>query len=215
VYVDRFTRELGALFEDFPSSAHPRDRRFEQVLADVSGLTRANNLALLNLAASLVEPGETYVEIGVYKGASLICAMLGNEDTKFIAVDNFSMSTTSREQLVASLSRYGLAEKATFVEGDGLAILRDGRLAGHSVGVYYYDAKHQYEAQLQALRLIEPYLAERALVIVDDADWHGVQRAIRDYLSSQACARLLLEIGGRERGAPQWWEGVAVLGWQA
>ena len=70
---DRFLRELPGLFDDFPRSEHPRDRRFAPVL-ELENLASENVLALLNLAASCLGPDEAYVEVGVYHGASLIAA---------------------------------------------------------------------------------------------------------------------------------------------
>lgn len=221
--VDRFSRELPLLFEDFPRSEHPRSRRFDDVLDAVPNLARENNLALLNLAASLLEPGESYVEVGAYMGASLIAAMRGNEGRDFVAIDRFSfgplelddrsLPAASRTLLEANLARFGLSG-ATILAGDAFELLRRGALNGRRVGVYYYDGPHSYEEQLEGLRLIEPYLAERALLVVDDSDWEGVARASRDYLAEQPRARLLFDLPGRERGSPQWWDGVQVLVWE-
>ena len=86
---DRFARELPRLFEDFPRSEHPGGRRFDDVVSGVPNLAQENNLALVNLAASLLEPGESYVEAGTYMGASLIAAMRGNEGKDFVAIDSF------------------------------------------------------------------------------------------------------------------------------
>jgi hypothetical protein len=213
VDVERFERELPTLFEHFPESAVPRDRRFREVLDGVEGLTRENNLALLNLAAACVEAGETYVEVGSYRGTSLIAAMLGN-DCDVVAIDDFSLGDGNRGQLVANLERFGL-EPPAILEGDAIELVRGGALAGRRVGAYYYDAGHTYEEQLDGLRVVEPYLAERALLIVDDSDWKDVARAGRDYLAGESRARLLLELPGKKRGAPQWWEGVQVIAWQA
>src|SRR3989442_15021763 len=58
--VDRFARELPELFDDFPRSEHPRGLRFDDVVEGVPNLAEENNLALVNLAASLLEPGESY-----------------------------------------------------------------------------------------------------------------------------------------------------------
>jgi predicted O-methyltransferase YrrM len=209
---DRFARELPRLFDDYPSSRHPRDRRFAPILAKVGGLARENNLALLNLATSLLGRGESYVEVGSFKGLSLIAAMLGNRGD-FVGIDNFSMEGGGRALLDKNLRRYGLAGH-TILAGDALTLLRGGALAGRRVGVYYYDAAHDYRSQLDSLRLVEPHLTEGALLIVDDTDWTQVRRAIRDYLRSQPRARLLVEIAGKDRGQPWWWEGVQVLAWQ-
>ena len=212
--VERFAAELPRLFDDFPDSEHPSGRRFDDVVAGVPNLACENNLALVNLAASLLDEGETYVELGTYHGASLIAAMRGNEAHDFVAIDNFSIGPVSvrersnppatREALDANLTRFA-AEGAAIVEGDALELLERGALEGLRVGVFYYDAAHSYEAHLRALQLVEPYLADRALLIVDDTDWDDVGRATRDYLAGQPRARLLFDIPGKDRGLPGWW----------
>ena len=93
--ADRFLEELPRLFDEFPRSEHPLDRRFQRVVDEVENLASENVLALINLAASLVEPDEAYVEIGVFHGASLIAAMLGNEGRRFVGVDAFRFRDAS------------------------------------------------------------------------------------------------------------------------
>ena len=212
--VERFARELPALFVDFPASEHPRgDRRFADVLEAVPGLARENNLALLNLAAACLDEHESFVEVGTFRGTSLIAAMLGN-DGDFVAIDDFSFRDASRQQLEENLRRFGLDGRAAVLEGDAFAVLRGDALGDRRVGVYYYDAGHAYEQQLEALRLIEPHLATRALLVVDDTDWDDVRRATGDYVAAQPSVSLLLEVGGKEHGLPHWWEGMQVIEWR-
>ena len=180
------------------------------MLDAVPGLACANNLALLNAAASCLDPGESYVEVGSYRGTSLIAAQLGNEGD-FVGIDDFSMGDGSREQLERNLERFGL--RATILEGDAFDVLRSGALEGRSVGLYYYDGPHGYEEQLEGMRLAERYLADRALVIVDDTDWEQVELAVADYLAQQPRVRELYRVEGKDRGHPEWWEGMAVLEW--
>ena len=210
--AERFARELPRLFARFPRSPHPRDRRFAPILEEVGGLARENNLALLNLAASCLDTGESYVEVGSFKGLSLIAAMLGNVGD-FVGIDDFSLGGGSRRRLEANLGRHGLGGH-TILEGDAFRLLRRGALGPRRVGVYYYDAAHDYRSQLRGLRLIEPYLVDDALLIVDDTDWEQVGRAIREYLAGQSRAERLLTLEGKDRGQPWWWEGVEVLRWR-
>ena len=210
--ADRFLRELADRFDDFPHSELPRDVRFAEILDAVPGLARANNLALLNAAASCLQPGESYVEVGTYHGTSLIAAMLDN-DAECVAIDNWSLGDGSREQLDRNLARFGFAGRAEIIEGDAFETLRSGRLVGRKIGVYYYDNGHEYEQQLDGMRLIESYLLSPALVIVDDTDWERVEQAVEDYLAQQPRATELLRLEGKERGAPHWWEGMRILRW--
>jgi predicted O-methyltransferase YrrM len=211
---DLFLQALPSLWADFPRSEVPRDPRFRDVADRVPGLTRPNNLALLNLAASHLAADELYVEIGSFRGTSLIAAMLGNEGKQFVAIDDFSMRDASLAQLESNLRKFDLSP-AKILEGDAFAILRSDALDCGQIGVYYYDAAHTYEQQLEGLRLAEPYLAQRALLIVDDTDWDFVAQATRDYLKTEERARLLVEIHGKGAGQPAWWEGVQVLAWDS
>jgi predicted O-methyltransferase YrrM len=209
----RFVSTLPAIFTAFPSSEHPLDRRYGRIVDEVGGLTRENNLALIGHAASLLAPGECYVEVGTYRGASLLAALVGNPAAHAVAIDSFDFREGSREGVEASLERFGLAGRAEIVAGDAFEVVPAGALAGRRVGVWYYDALHTYEAQLEGLRIAEPHLAPGALIVVDDTDWEQVGRAVDDYLAGQPRARRVLSIDGKERGQPQWWEGVEVLAW--
>src|ERR1700692_2103082 len=99
VDVDRFLRELPQQLEDVS--------RFAEVLEAVPGLAQPNNLALLNVAARCLGEGESYVEVGTYRGTSLIAAMLGTAG-EFAALDNWRRGDGSREQLDLNLARFGL-----------------------------------------------------------------------------------------------------------
>lgn len=210
--ADLFLERLEGLFEDFPRSEHPRDRRFAPIAEEVENLARENNLALLNVAASCLDDGEAYVEVGVFHGASLIAAMLGNEGERFVGIDSFGFRDASLETVEANLARFGL-ERPEILVGDVFELVPAGALDGTRVGVWYYDAAHSYEAQLEGLRIADPLLVPGALVVVDDTDWDDVDRALRDYLAAQPRARRILTIDGSTRGAPQWWEGMQVLVW--
>ncbi len=210
----RFLEELPRLFEDFPHSEHPVDRRFAPIVDNVENLARENNLALLNLAATCLDPGESYVEVGVFHGASLIAAMLGNESKDFVGIDRFTFRDGSRDKVEANLARHGLTVPRIVV-GDAFELVPAGALGDIDVGVWYYDAAHSYDAQVEGLRIAEPLLVPGGLMIVDDTDWDHVARAMDDYLEAQPLARSVLTIEGTSRGGPQWWEGMQVLVWDA
>jgi predicted O-methyltransferase YrrM len=210
--ADRFLRELPGLFADFPRSEHPLDRRFAPIVERVENLTSENVLALLNHAAACLEPGEAYVEVGVYHGASLIAASMDNEDKDLVGIDAFAFRDASLESVHENAAHFGLDPPEILV-GDVFELVGDGALEGRSVGVWYYDAAHDYESQVEGLRIAGPLLVPDALLIVDDTDWADVERAMDDYLAGQPRASRILTIDGKDRGFPQWWEGMQVLRW--
>jgi predicted O-methyltransferase YrrM len=208
----RFLEELPQLFEDYPDSEHPLDRRFQSIVEEVENLATENTLALLNLAASCLDGDEAYVEIGVFHGASLIAAMLGNEGKRFVGIDSFAFRDATLEKVHENLARFGLTPPEIVV-GDAFELVPAGALGDVAIGAWYYDAAHSYEAQVEGLRIAEPWLAPGALIIVDDTDWDQVTRAMDEYLAEQPRARRILSLDGKSRGAPQWWEGMQVLAW--
>jgi protein O-GlcNAc transferase len=221
--TSRFAAELPGLFDDYPRSEHPRGRRFDDLVEGIPNLATENTLALINLAASCLGPGESYVEAGSYMGASLIAASRDNPGIDLVAIDYFSfgpltvagreLPPASRAAFEANVQRFGV--EATLFEGDTVEVLRGGALAGRNVGVFFYDACHDYEPQLEALTLVEPFLADEALLIVDNYDWEDPRRAVHGYLAQQPRARLLVEVAGAGGGQDWWWDGTAVLAWGA
>jgi protein O-GlcNAc transferase len=219
VDADRFAAELPGLFEDFPRSATPRGRRFDDVIDGIPNLATENVLALLNLAASLLGPGESYVEVGSYFGASLIGAMRDNGGD-FVAIDRFSFDVpevrgrqlprANRAGLEESLARFD-ADGATILEGDAFELVEGGALGERRVGVYYWDGPHDYDGQLRGMRAVEPWLADGAVIVVDDYDWDAVAQATHDYVAADPQAELLVEIGGEAAGRVWWWDGIAVV----
>jgi len=138
--------------------------------------------------------------------------MLGNEGRRFIGIVSFDFRDATVEKVDQNLAHFGLARPELLV-GDVFELVPAGALGETPVGVWYYDALHTYEAGLKGLRLAEPWLAPGALLIVDDTDWEQVARAMDDYLAEQPRARRILTIDGKDRGFPQWWEGMQVLVW--
>jgi predicted O-methyltransferase YrrM len=204
---DRFLAELPTQLAD--------TSRFAEILEAVPGLATPNTLAVVNLAARCLAPGESYVEVGTFRGTSLVAAMHGNEHAGFAALDNWSFDEADRPQLEANLERFGLTGRAELLEGDAFETLRSAALSGHAVGAYYYDNGHEYEQQLDGLRLVEPHLTSPALLVVDDSDWERVARAVDDYVAAQPRAREIYRADGGDApgGSPDWWKGMRVLRW--
>ncbi len=140
--------------------------------------------------------------------------MLGNENRRFVGIDSFEFRDATLDQVEQNLSSFGLPRPELLV-GDVFELVPAGALADVPAGVWYYDALHTYDAQLEGLRIAEPWLAPGALLIVDDTDWEQVERAMDDYVAEQPRARRILTIEGEDRGFPQWWEGMQVLRWDA
>src|SRR4029453_2085505 len=109
--LEAFQAALPELFDGDLRAGHPADRRFRAVLADVPGLATESKLAPLNPAPPHLEEGEASLEVGSFKGLSLIGAMLGNPGRRFYAIENFLEfnldGELARPELEANLARWG------------------------------------------------------------------------------------------------------------
>lgn len=175
-----FYSQLDADFEAEPASSDPRDARWSEIAADVAGYTAPNELAVLNRAAACMPEDEAYLEVGTFKGRSMCAAVQGNAGKKFVAMENFMefgmAGQEARDELMTNLEKYAAGIDVELLEGDCFKLMADGVL-DRPVGVYFYDGEHTLLSHYLALAVVEPLLADEALVLVDDASWPVVQHA--------------------------------------
>jgi predicted O-methyltransferase YrrM len=216
--LEAFQAALPELFDGDLRAGHPADRRFRAVLADVPGMATENKLALLNLAAAYLEDGEAYLEVGSFKGLSLIGAMLGNPGRRFYAIENFLEfnldGERARPELEANLARWVEPGRLRLLEGDCFRLLRDEGRLEEPVGVYFYDGAHGRLPHYLALGVAEPWLADRALVVIDDTSWPIVSQATDRYLAAHPGYRLLFDLAADHEEDPRWWNGVRVYAFE-
>jgi len=188
---------------------------------DVEGQLSLKKQQLLNLAYRLLPPDEAYLEVGTYHGKSLLSALIGSPLRPTYACDNFSeFDVNSLSITLENLHTYNLAEAVTFYDCDFREIFTPRRLPV-PIGVYFYDGAHDEESQYQAIKQAEPFLADEALVIVDD--WRlahdsgscAERGTLRAAGESEHAWQLLYNLPARRNGdLAMWWNGVGVLAFQ-
>lgn len=227
VFRNAFWKAFKGTGRNLPDESlfQPEAARERDLCPDVKGMLSLRKQQLLNLGFGLLEPGEAYLEVGTYQGKSLLSAMLNNPERPVYAVDNFSEFATSEhgnslDHTVENLTRYGLRDKVVFYDCDFRTIFTPMHLP-HPIGMYFYDGAHDEQSQYDGIALVEPFLADEALVLVDD--WRlardsgsyaksGTLRALADSPYHWA---LLYELPARYNGdLGLWWNGVGVLWFQ-
>ena len=193
------------------------------MIAGTPNLAEENVLALLNFAASLLGPGESYVEVGSYYGASLIGAMRGNPGD-FVAIDRFSFDVPEvrgpeaptreprRARGVASGGSARSARRSSRATRSSWS--RAARSATARVGVWYYDGPHDYASQLRGLQMVEPWLATRRCSSSTTTTGTRSAAAPRSTSPASRAPSCSSRSPAEEGSQPWWWDGVAVLGWR-
>ncbi len=215
----RFIEHLPNLYENWgQDSVRPKSERFGQVLNQVPGMTTTNVMQLLNFAVECMEPDEVYCEIGCYQGSTLIGALLDHPERMAYAIDNFSEFDPvgqNLEKLIDHLSKFGLQDQIYFCNQDFEEFFLELREINpeDKIGVYLYDGAHDYRSQLIGLLLVKPFLAEKALIIVDDSNMGTVQQANWDFVAANPECNVLLELPTPRNAYPTFWNGIQILSW--
>lgn len=213
--TSRVFAAIADAFPGDPQSTDPIDPRWQAMTDEVTGFTSANELAVLNLAAAALPDDEAYLEVGTFKGRSLVGAVQGNEGKAFYAMENFlefgMAGQEARAELEDNLRRFAGDADVRLLEGDAFTLMAEDGVVDRPVGVYFYDGEHTLLSHYLALAVVEPLLADEALVLVDDATWPVVQRAHKLFLKRHRGWEITATWDARYADDPRWANGLHAL----
>jgi hypothetical protein len=138
---------------------------------------------LYNNVCSLRVPGRDtrYLEVGTWKGSSLVSALFGNDHVHATVVDNWSQFGGPKEDFLATVQRLLPSAHLDVVDRDCFKVdpaelLAASSVAGTPIDIYLFDGEHTYEAQRRAITHFAPALRrDAAIVMVDDWNWPDVR----------------------------------------
>lgn len=167
-----------------------------------------------------------YLELGVFRGLTLLSNAHASPVIPCYGIDNFSLFDEKRENLpfIKRHMKRLKIKNATVIDRDFDDALDSlGRYIGtKKVGVFFVDGPHDYRSQIVPLLKIVPYLAEECAIVVDDANYPHVRQATNDFLRTHPDFALLMEaytpkhianMNAKEKEAAiaGWWDGVNVI----
>jgi protein O-GlcNAc transferase len=217
VDYQRFIEQLPGLYANWGhASVHPHVEAFNAVLDQVRGTTTANVMQLLNFAVECLAPGEVYCQVGGKEATTFIGALLHHPEQMAYAVDNLVSDDEEKlEQLSKNLSLFDLEQQVIFANQEIEEFFFDLReiQPEEKIGIYYYAGVKDYRTQLLGLTLVTPFLAEQALIIVDDSNYSSVQQACWDFMAAHRECQLLLDLPTPQDGDSTWGNGLQVFSW--
>jgi len=152
-------------------------------ILNIEGMSSPKVRHLLN---NIVRGSKNYLEVGSWKGSTLISAVYGNAGDIY-AMDNFSEFGEQDDILRAlnhNINDFLPNRTINFVNADFHKILSIPDFNPSNIEVYFYDGNHEEQSQYDALVCVESVLADEFILIIDD--WNhppaqtGTMRAIRD-----------------------------------
>jgi len=202
---------------NYGTDLHPRDRRMN-ILAEkgVDGMSTENVRFLFNEIVRQSARNGAYLEVGMYRGCSLLSAALFNPSTRCIGIDNFSEFGKEGENeglLNENLRKFRNPKNTEYYDVD----YREGIKKIFSnepnlkINIFFYDAQHSYENQTEGLRMMLPHLAENCIIIVDDFNWKQVERANADFIKENPAFKSIFKIKTESNCSKDWWNGIEVI----
>jgi len=142
----------------------------EDVIGSVGGYISPNNRHLLNNLGSI---STHYYEIGSHVGSSLISTVYGNDNLKSATgCDNFSLfdeGHNAKNDFIQHCERFILGKYA-LVEKDCFTVTEKD--LPNKIDLFFSDGAHDFESQRKAITYTTPFLANEAIIVVDDFAWY-------------------------------------------
>lgn len=226
-----FETTVYSQFKDFLQEGHTplMQEDFESILSHIDTMSTPTIMQIINHAVSMLPEHEIYCEVGVLRGGMTAAALKGN-NANAVCIDDFSQfncglaSDVIYDEVVKNFesedsedvrSRVKLVKDDFHVVLDPLQKDVFMRMSeNRMIGVYYYDAAHDYKTELEGLAFGLPYLASEALIFVDDTSDDDVKRAVDDFLSDnkRTMKRILYyDVEITPMPDPVWWRGFQAI----
>jgi hypothetical protein len=167
-----------------------------------------------------------YLEVGVFQGLTLLSVAKAVPNNQVFGIDNFAFFDREGKNytIVKNRQKELKLENVNLINEDYEDALEnlEKHIGEKKVAVYFIDGPHDYRSQLMCLELIKPYLAEHAVILVDDCNYLHVRQANRDFLVTNPSYKLLFESytnvhplnlseSERESHKKGWWNGVNII----
>lgn len=177
----------------------------------LEGMSSPKVRHLLNNLCSL--PDASYLEIGVWKGSTLIAALLGNTITlsDAIAIDNWSEFQGPHNIFKANVSRFLPENSVRFYDQDCFAIDLT-KSFNKPINIYFYDGNHTAESQRLAFTYYNDIFADVFIAIVDDWNHEPARIGTRQAFEELKYTVLFEEIlpANYNGDTQNWWNGLYV-----
>jgi hypothetical protein len=187
-------------------------------VVDIPGLSSDRVCNFLNRLVARMDDEECYLEVGTWKGRTLLSAAHDNPNRLCIGCDIFR--TWGRFTGPGFLAKRALMRNIETHRPRGAEVrffhmssreLFGQRLIPRPVGVYFYDGDHSYGGTFHGIVAGSAYLAERAIVLVDDWNDPVIRSATADALEQANLACLWRASLPGEHGPIGWWNGLGAF----
>ena len=167
---------------------------------------------IINKICQKLTNNENYINIGVWKGFSLIAGMI-NTNCSVYGVDNFSEFNGPRNELIKNFDLLKNDKKHFFYDCDYKDFFKSYEKFKKSINFYYYDGEHSYKNHFENLILAKEFFRSGTIILVDDINFNQVEAGTKDFLSKYKNEyEILKEIKTSNNNChPSYWNGLMLI----
>lgn len=190
------------------AAAERRESNLPDAVLEIDGMSSPKVRHFLNNLCSF--PTCRYLEIGSWKGSTLVSALYGNSVEHAVAIDNFSEFGGPRDEFGDNCSRHIPSSGHMFFDADCFGI--DKRLLHGPFNTYFYDGPHSFDGQMRAFTHFDDLLSDPFIAVVDDWNLKRVKQGTRAAFEQLGYNPLFeAELPAKKNGdRRRWWNGLYV-----
>lgn len=154
-----------------------------------------------------------YLEIGCWKGSTLISALYDNlyHINNYIAIDSWHEFGGPKEEFTNNFKKY-IKQEPNLIDNNCFKVETD-KIGIQNINIYFYDGGHSENDHIQALTHYFPLCDDCFIYIVDDYNWpHVVAGTYKGIINSNL--KIVYETSKFTKGngvKETWWNGVGIF----
>ena len=158
------------------------DETLKKELLKVDGMSTFAIGYIINKICQNLTRDENYINIGVWKGFSLIAGMI-NTECNIYGVDNFSQFGGAKEEFIKNFNLLKDETKHFFYDSDYKDFFKSYAMTKKPISFYYYDGEHSYKNQFENLIIAKEFFKSGTIILVDDINFEEVESGTKDFIS--------------------------------
>lgn len=205
-----------AHIEDSIAKALRHESHIDKEILEIRGFSTGVMRRLISNLCHFEKENLTYLEVGLYGGATFCAACNNNPLLIPYGIDNYGQDFGVKsiwQEMKVNMDRFSSSPRGATFNNDFFKMEIDQYLR-KKVDIFFYDGEHSYESQAKALPHALPILADHFLFIVDDYDWDEVWYGTNDSLFELTKKVEILatwKLTDNIPDGPNWHNGVAIF----
>ena len=205
-------KEKEYIFNNCKISKNFENLSLKKALLEIESMSTYAMGHLVNQICKNLSSSQLYVNIGCWKGFSLIAGMI-DTSCEVIGVDDFSQFGGPREEFFNNFNKHRKENIHEFYEDDYKVFFKNFEKKNKKIDFYFYDGEHSYENQYENLEIANEFLSDGAIIMIDDINFTEVENGSKDFVKKYSSKyEIVKEIKTYNNHChPSFWNGVMII----